>query len=262
MDLNRIICGDNIEVLKSFPDDFFDMSIQSPPYDNLRKYLGFSWNFEELAIQLTRVTKPGGVIIWVVGDATINGSETGSSFRQALYFKDSCKLNIHDTMIYASKKPPLTHNRYEQEFEYLFCFSKGKPKTFNPIKVPTLWGGSRADRPKTEKGSASDNRAIRSRDEAPRFVKADKIKGNIFEYKTGGGHSAKESIAFQHPAIFPELLVHDQLISWSNEGDTILDCFNGSGTTTKVAKQLKRNFIGIEVSPEYCQIAEERLKLV
>src|SRR5690554_1549816 len=136
--INEIICGDNVEVLKEFPDSCIDLTVTSPPYDNLRTYNGFDWDFEALANELYRVTKKGGVVVWVVGDATINGSETGTSFRQALYFKE-IGFNLHDTMIYAKNNPmPIQHNRYQPCFEYMFVLSKGKPKTFNPILIEAI----------------------------------------------------------------------------------------------------------------------------
>ena len=182
--LDAIVCGDNVEVLSSLPDACIDLTVTSPPYDDLRIYGGHSWNFETLAAQLARVLKPGGVIVWVVADATVDGSETLTSMRQALHFKDVCGLNVHDTMIYASEKPPLTHNRYEQSWEYAFVLSNGRPKTFNPIMVETVYGGTRTDRPKTTKGSRADNSAIRSRDESERPYRH-KLAAYIFEQSAG-----------------------------------------------------------------------------
>jgi DNA modification methylase len=133
--VNKIICGDCLEVMKKIPDGSVDLVLTSPPYDNLRTYNGYNFDFEGIAKELHRVTKDGGVIVWVVGDATIKGSETGTSFKQALYFKE-IGFNLHDTMIYHKNNyPPLTHNRYEQCFEYMFVFSKRYLKSFNPIMV-------------------------------------------------------------------------------------------------------------------------------
>lgn len=260
MDKNKVYLGDCLEIMPSIPDKSIDMILTSPPYDNLRTYGGnLQWDFESIAKELYRVTKDGGVVVWIVGDASIKGSETGTSFKQALYFKE-IGFNLHDTMIYYSEKPPLTHNRYEQKFEYMFVFSKGKPKTFNPILEDCAYAGSRADRPKTIKGSRSQNCAIRSRvDNTPRYTKDKKIKGNVWIYKTGGGHSSKDSIAFEHPAIFPEKLAIDHIKSWSNEGDIILDPFAGSGTTGVACQNLRRNYILIEKEPKYYEIILKRL---
>ena len=198
-------------------------------------------------------------MVWVVGDATVNGSETGTSFRQALGFM-GLGFNLHDTMIYQTNKPPLTHNRYEPEFEYMFVFSKGRPKIFNPITILCAWAGTRADRPKTNKGSRSQNSAIRSRSEPRRLVGQARIKGNVWYFKSGGGHSSKDSIAFEHPAIFPEALARDHIISWSNPGDVVLDPMCGSGTTLKMSKQLGRQWIGFDIAEEYCELARLRVE--
>jgi DNA modification methylase len=234
-------------------DGSVDLTVTSPPYDNLRKYNGFSWDFEGIAKELYRVTKDGGVVVWVVGDATVKGSETGTSFRQALYFKE-IGFNIHDTMIYRKKNPaPLTHRRYEQEFEYMFVFSKGKPKTFNAIKIPCKYAGEKTW---SEPNKYKDNSGRLTR--VPQGIIAPmKIKGNIFEYLIGSTQTGN----VKHPAMFPESLAEDHIISWSNEGDTVLDPFMGSGTTAKMALLNHRNFIGFELSKEYCDIANARLAL-
>ena len=134
MELNKIYNEDCIEGMKKLESEIIDLTITSPPYDNLRKYNGYSFDFENIAKELYRTTKKGGVAAWVVNDSTVKGSETGTSFKQALFFKE-IGFNLHDTMIFAKNNPvPLTHNRYEQQFEYMFILSKGKPKTFNGLK--------------------------------------------------------------------------------------------------------------------------------
>jgi DNA modification methylase len=257
MELNKIYCGNNTDILKTFPDECIDLTVTSPPYDNLRTYNGYEFNFEEVAKQLFRITKQGGIVVWVVGDATIKGSETGTSFKQALYFKDVCGFNLHDTMIYNCNKPPLTHNRYEQGFEYMFVFSKGSPKTFNPIMKKNKYAGNNSLR-NGDWASGKDGSAMRVR-EGFKAVKEYGIKNNIWYYETGGGKTTLDKIAFNHPAIFPEQLAKDHIISWSNEGDVVLDPFCGSGTTLKMALLTNRNYIGIDISEEYCELSEQRI---
>lgn len=258
IELNKIYNENCLDTMARMPDGFIDLTVTSPPYDNLRKYNGYSFPFEEIAKELYRVTKPGGVVVWVVGDATINGSETGTSFRQALFFME-CGFNLHDTMIYKDCGLTMNHNRYEQEFEYMFIFSKGRPNTFNPIKVKCLYYGKDSDRTgqftqcHDEKG-----KKLRSNKERTN-IKPEKIKGNVWEYPNGYGKSSKDDIAFSHPAIFPEKLAEDHIVSWSNEGDIVYDCFGGSGTTAKMAHKWKRNWILSEISAEYCELAEKRL---
>ena len=240
--------------MKRLPDNFIDLTVTSPPYDNLRNYKGFRFDFESIAHELYRITKPGGVLVWVVGDATINGSETCTSARQKLFFKDQVGFNVHDTMIYAKENPiPLTHNRYEQQFEYMFILTKGKPKTFNPIlrdnkQVGAIKGGTFRQN-KDEKGK-------RHKDVG---VKKQSIKPNIWFYAVGMANSTKDKIAFSHPAIFPEQLAYDHIISWSNEGDIVFDPMCGSGTTMKMAKHLNRRFLGFDISNEYIEITKQRI---
>jgi len=251
MEVNTVIEGDCLEVLGGFPDDCIDLTVTSPPYDNLRDYNGYTFDFESIAKELYRVTKQGGVVVWVVGDATVNGSESGTSFKQALYFKE-IGFNLHDTMIYKKENPiPLTHNRYEQAFEYMFVFSKGKPKTFNAIKERTITNGQYNHRRNTGRVAES---ATRNRDEIT-FVKEEKQKINVWKYVIG-----TQSDNGNHPATFPESLARDHILSWSNEGDVVLDPMCGSGTTLKMALHNNRKYIGIEISKEYCTIAENRLK--
>lgn len=245
--INSIICGDNVEVMRQMPDKCIDLTVTSPPYDNLRTYNGFSFNFEEVAQQLYRITKDGGVVVWVVADATIKGSETGTSFRQALFFME-CGFNLHDTMIWEKTNPiPLTHNRYEQHFEYMFVFSKGSPKTFNPIKIPCATKGQIRNRKNSNKEEGS---AVRNRNEVT-VTKSEKIKGNVWEMPVS-------NTKYNHPAIFPEQLVQDHIITWSNPGDIVFDPFLGSGTTAKMALLNGRNYCGIDISEEYCDVARRR----
>lgn len=249
MEINKIYNIDCLEGMAKLPDGCIDLTVTSPPYDNLRKYNGFEFEFEGIARELFRITKDGGVVVWVVGDATIKGSETGSSFKQALFFKE-CGFNLHDTMIWKKTNPiPLTHNRYEQSFEYMFVFSKGSPKTFNPIKIPCVTKGQMRKRKNSNKEEGS---AVRNRDEVT-ITKNTKIKGNVWEMPVS-------NTKFNHPAIFPEQLAQDHILTWSNPGDVILDPFLGSGTTAKMAVLNGRHYIGFEISQNYCDIAEQRLK--
>jgi site-specific DNA-methyltransferase (adenine-specific) len=241
--------GDCAEVLKTIETNSIDLTVTSPPYDNLRTYNGYCFNFEDVAKELFRVTKNGGVVVWVVGDATINGSETGTSFKQALFFKE-IGFNIHDTMIYQKHNfSNPSSNRYHQIFEFMFVLSKGKPKTFNPIKDrKNVFGG--------QIGSWGKN-TVRQKDgsfkENSRKINSEfGSRYNIWKMNT--------EMNPLHPAPFPIQLAHDHIISWSNKGETILDPFLGSGTTGKVAKELNRNFVGIEISQEYLQIAKKRIE--
>lgn len=257
----ELILGDCSDVLKTIPDSSVDCTITSPPYDNIRTYGDtLEWSFEKfmtIANELYRVTKQGGVVVWVVNDQTIDGSETLTSFKQALYFK-KIGFNIHDTMIYMKHNPlPNAGNRYQQAFEYMFVFSKGKPKTVHLQMVPrrNATGDKRTERVLTRNRNVDGSTGEQHYTKINEFVP----KQNVWEYLIGGGNSTQDKIAFQHPAIFPEKLVVDHLLSWTNEGDTVLDPFMGSGTTGKMCSVYNRNFIGIEVNKEYFEIAKKRI---
>src|SRR5690606_4709510 len=193
--------GDCLDVMRdTLPDGSVDLTVTSPPYDNLRTYNGTlnDWTPEKwqaIIRELYRVTKPGGVVVWIVGDATINGSETGTSFKQALYFKDNVGFRLHDTMIYQKINPvPLTHNRYQPCFEYMFVFSKGKPKTFNPIREPSKHAGEvRSTRTARKKNGKT---VSFTHDKMGTPIPSTKVKHNIWAYHVGYMHSSKDKLAF------------------------------------------------------------------
>lgn len=256
--INQILCGRNEAVLAGFPDECIDLTVTSPPYDSLRAYKGYDWVFNSTAKQLYRVTKQGGVVVWVVADATVNGSESGTSFRQALYFM-SLGFNLHDTMIYRTSKPPMNDRRYQAEFEYMFVFSKGAPKTFNGLMRPVShWTTERRTTKHVKQfHRESDGKFQEAKEVA---LKETTLLGNVWDIKSGFGKS--DEIASGHPGIFPEKLAEDHILSWSNPGDVVLDPFVGSGTTPKMAIRHSRQFIGIDISPEYCELARRRISAV
>lgn len=259
MKTNIIYHSNCVEQMKQFPEESIDLIVTSPPYDNLRNYKGYKFDYKAIIDELYRVTKKGGVVVWVIGDAVINGSETGSSFRQALYFKEVGFL-IHDTMIYEKNSTPypasVKGNRYSQIFEYMFVFSKGKPKTSNLIAdKKNKWAGD------TNWGKRKERQKNGELKEAKNIVvKKYGVRNNIWKYNTGAGYTTKDEIAFKHPAIFPEKLVADHIKTWSNKGDIVLDPMAGSGTTLKMAESLDRKWIGIDISKEYCEIARQRIE--
>lgn len=251
----ELYLGDCVQVMRDrIPDESIDLTVTSPPYDNLRTYNGYVFDFEATARELWRVTKPGGVVVWVVADQTVDGSETGTSFRQALGFM-AIGFRLHDTMIWNRRGAFPESNRYHPYFEYMFIFSKGKPKTFNPIRDAKSNSIGRLCSSRMERQSNGDIRRPN------RFfvVKDMSVRPNIWEINAGFGTSTQDREAFNHPAIFPEALARDHILSWSNPGDLVLDPFVGSGTTGKMAKLLHRNFIGIDISEEYCNIAAKRI---
>lgn len=249
--------GNNVNVMKELATESIDLVVTSPPYDDLRNYDNTcDWNFEVfklVANELYRLMKQGGVIIWVVGDKTQDGSESGTSFKQALYFKE-IGFNLHDTMLYRKiNYMPTSGDRYGQEFEYMFCFSKGKPKTFNPLKLKCKYGGM------THWGKVSFYKTGNddlTKSPNKTLINETKNRGNIFEYRVG----STETGDIDHPAMFPLKLAEDQIKTWSNKGDLILDPFMGSGTTGIASIDLDRNFIGIDIVQKYYNIAKQRLE--
>jgi DNA modification methylase len=252
--INSIIEGNCVEVLKSFDENSIDLTVTSPPYDNLRTYNGYVFPFEEIANELYRVTKLGGIVVWVVGDANINGSETGTSFKQALHF-NKIGFNLHDTMIFQKTNPipQIYRKRYSNIFEYMFVFSKGEVKTHNPIKIDCLHAGLQLNGTNYKNYSKGEQK----REKMAKPVKKEKIKGNIWEYVVG--KKAEDQEAKGHPAPFPCALARDHIKSWTNENDIVLDPMCGSGTTCISALQLNRRFIGIDMSHEYCELAQKRI---
>lgn len=257
METNRIYLGDCCQLMKDFDSACIDLTVTSPPYEALRDYNGFTFDLKRLIVHLYRCTKIGGVIVWVVGDQTVNGSESGESFRQALSFMEyGFKLN--DTMIYQKEhpKPEITGYRYQTAFEYMFVFSKGTPKTFNPLKVPCKNAGqSYTSSTKTLKDGSKIGY------NSP-YIRQDKVKNNVWSYPVGYMQSSKDAIAFQHPAIFPEQLAEDHILSWSDSGDLVFDPFMGSGTVAKMALKNGRHYLGCEISSEYLAIANQRLSML
>ncbi|MFI3315804.1 MAG: site-specific DNA-methyltransferase [Rikenellaceae bacterium] len=254
---NTIINGNCVDVMKSITPNSIDLTVTSPPYDNLRSYKGFIFPFNEIVAELFRITKDGGVVVWIVADATINGSETGTSFKQALQFM-AAGFNLHDTMIFkkANPIPQIYRKRYNNTFEYMFVFSKGCVATHNPIRIECLHAGLQL------KGTTYKNfsKGDQTREKQANPVKKDKIKGNIWEYVVG--KKAEDQEAKSHPAPFPCQLVRDHIYSWTNEGDVVFDPMCGSGTTCKVAFEMNRKYIGIDISKEYCDLARERVEKI
>jgi site-specific DNA-methyltransferase (adenine-specific) len=258
--LNTIINDDSSKALLNLPDNSIDLTVTSPPYDNIRDYKGYVFDVKAIVQQLYRVTKTGGVVVWVVGDSTIKGSESGSSFQQALLFMET-GFKLHDTMIYekntSSFPAKRSGTRYTQIFEYMFVFTKGKITTANLIcDKPNKWAGYTNWGKKTDRKKNGDLLETTDIKPVPDFSP----RNNIWRYNVGKGFNSSDDESHKHPAIFPEKLAEDHILSWSNEGDVVLDPFSGSGTTCKMAKKNKRNYIGIDICSDYCLLAQEILK--
>ena len=250
--------GDCLECMKEIPDGSVDLTVTSPPYDNLRTYNGNNdqWGahvWKAVLADLYRVTKDGGVVVWVVGDATVKGSETGTSFKQALRAME-CGFRLHDTMIWDKEEFSAVGSlskRYAPVFEYMFVFSKGVPLKFSPIKDRE---NKHAGKKMTGTIRQSDGSFVLMTGNGEKLVSEFGQRHNVWRQP-----SVRSSKVNGHPAQFPERLAQDHILSWSNEGDTVLDPFMGSGTTGVAAKNLGRKFIGIELDQGYFDIAVKRI---
>jgi len=262
-----IFCGDCVKFMQNMTENTVDITVTSPPYDDLREKQG-EFDYKNVVEGLFRVTKPGGVVVWVVGDATVDGSETGSSFRQALYFKE-IGFNLHDTMIYQKSGVSYpSEGRYTQVFEYMFVFSKGRPKTFHPIVDEVkYWNGSWGELSTRNKDGSLRKRNLSNEGKGNSGRSDDgrygyKQRTNIWKINNGKSFGHSDEFAVLHPSTFPEQIAQDHIITWSNQGDLVFDPMCGSGTTLKIAKMLKRRYLGVDINEEYCEIAKRRLSLI
>ena len=254
LETNRLIVGNCVDALSEFPECSIDLTVTSPPYDELRNYNGFEFDAERVGRALLRVTKQGGVVVWVVGDR-INGGRSMTSFRQGVMFQDIGFI-VHDVMIYQKKNTPfMRSNAYTNAWEFMFVLCKGaSPNTFNPLKTPTARSGPELlTHNKLPDGVNKKKRGL---------LKKEKTRTNIWSYAVGLGGTTRDKIAFQHPAVFPEKLAAEHILSWTNPGDLVLDPMCGSGTTCKMAKMHGRDYIGIDLSQDYIDIARRRIDVV
>ena len=256
--VNKIECGDCASLMSELPPECIDLVVTSPPYDDLRTYNGYRFDFKAIAYELYQVIKPGGVVVWVVGDQTVNGSKSGNSMRQALHFLE-LGFYLHDEMVYQKNGPayPST-NRYYQVWEKMYIFSKGVPVTFNPLKDrKNRWAGQKWSKKRTRrKVDGTLTESPWSADQGGEYG----VRFNVWKYNVGAGYSSSDDFAHDHPAIYPEALANDHILTWSNPGELVLDPMCGSGTTLKMAKINGRQFLGYDISEEYCELSRKRIE--
>ena len=254
IETNKLYLGNCIDVMATFPNECIDLTVTSPPYDNMRTYNNTcEWNFDvfkKIAKELFRITKLGGVVVWIVSDSTNDGTESGTSFKQALYFKE-IGFNLHDTMIWAKDGGGAIGSNlcYTQNFEYMFVLSKGRPKAVNLI-----WDHMNltAGHTRVGKGRRRADGTVNEENGHVRVTPETSRRNNWWLIP-------RNSVDTGHPAVFPYTLARDHVLSWSNQGDTVLDPFMGSGTTGLACKETGRRFIGMEIDTAYFQIAKERI---
>jgi len=255
MEINKVYQGDSVILMREIPNNFIDLTVTSPPYDELRDYKGYSFDFEGIARELFRITKEGGVVVWVVKDSVIEGNRSLNSYRQAIFFQ-KLGFKVYDVIIWSKINSSLPHaKRYFDTFEYMFVFSKGLPKIVNLLK----------DRKnKNAGGTTWGKRSVREKDgsltdKGKKTIDEFSIRFNIWEYSVGFGATTRDKYAFEHPAMFPEELAKDHILSWSKEGDLVFDPFAGSGTTLKMAQRNNRNYLGFEIAEEYIPLINKRI---
>ena len=252
--LDKCILGNCLQVMQQLPENIIDLTVTSPPYDKIRNYKGYTFDFENIAKELYRITKDNGVLCWIVKDQRTKYSYSVTSFRQLQYFQE-IGFNFYDLIIYEKNAQPPPHAMYYNDnIEYCFVLSKGKPKTFNPImdhKNKTAHS--------VKESYIKEKNGKRKKDRRVRATALYSKRGKVWKYNVGMHHSTKDKFAFSHPAVMPEQLAKDCITSWSNPGDIILDPLAGSGTTLKMARLSQRHYLGIEVSPEYHTIIQKRL---
>ena len=245
-----LIAGDAVSIMNGWKEPCVDLTVTSPPYENLRDYNGYSFDAKSMLAAILNVTNPGGVCVWVVGEK-INGGRSLASFEHA-FLGRTVGWIVHDVMIYQKKNTPfMRSNAYTNCYELMIIFSKGKPKTFNPITEPTRRNGWETAVFNKGPDAVNRKRAVE--------LKKKKTRTNIWQYAVGLGGTTSDKVAFQHPAVFPEKLATDHILSWSNPGDLVLDPMCGSGTTCKMAELTGRNWVGIDISPDYIEIARQRI---
>jgi len=245
--VNKIICGDCLEVMAEMPNGCIDCVVTSPPYDDLRKYNGYTFEFEPISSELFRIMGDGAVLVWIVSDATVRGSETGTSMKQALHFK-SIGLRLYDTMIwYKGVQTTPTEGRYYAAWEFMFVFSKGLPSCVTLL----------CDRANVSAGSR--RQSLRNCRKEKRVYGGKVFTTQPFGRRFNVWTVNPTCVKNNHPAVFPLQIAKDHIYSWSNNESVVIDPMCGSGTTCVAAKMLGRNYIGIDISEEYCQIARDRL---
>ncbi len=249
--MNMIYNANCIELMNSMPESLIDLVVTSPPYDDLRNYDWYVFPFEEIAQWLYKVLKKGGVIVWVVGDKVYKWNRSLTSFRQALYFQE-IGFNVHDIMIYKKRNTPfMRSNGYTNCYEFMYVFTKWSPRVFHPLKTGTVRQGIEW-MPFNKKPDGINKKV-------PKELKAEKTLTNIWEYAVWLHWTTSDKKAFKHPAMFPERLAEDHILSWTNEGDLVFDPMCWAGTTCKMALKNNRNYIGCDISSEYVELAKERM---
>jgi site-specific DNA-methyltransferase (adenine-specific) len=256
--VDQIIHNDCVSEMATLPDNCIPLTVTSPPYDKLRRYGGQRWSFEtfeKVARQLFRLTMPGGVVLWVVQDGTVDGSLTGTSARQWLYFQQ-IGFDLNSVLILATRGWRSQTSRYANQFHFGFVLSKGRPRAFHPIRDRI--NSTAGQRLRCSRRSASGEAVTTYNGD--RRLGLHGYRANVWFYDVGGGKSTKDRYASRHEALMPEQMARDLIISWSRPGDLIFDPFCGAATTCKMALLSHRHYLGIEAHALYYRLALRRMR--
>jgi site-specific DNA-methyltransferase (adenine-specific) len=256
LELNKIYCMDCLEGMRKLPDDSIDLVVTSPPYDNLRTYKGFSVDLHSTGKEAYRVLKDGGIAVMVIQDQTKAFAKTLTSFRLIIDWCDNIGFRLFETIIYRKygTEGAWWKARFRVDHEYMPIFLKGKkPQYFNKklLMVPSKHGGEILT------GSGNRRTTGETTKTVTRPINPTKCRGTIWDYLMAGD---KDPLKRKHPAPFPDQIPIDFITCFCPPKGIVLDPFIGSGSTAVAAKKLGRHYIGFEITPEYCEIAEQRTK--
>jgi site-specific DNA-methyltransferase (adenine-specific) len=256
LSLNRIYCTDCVEGMKQIPGSSIDLVVTSPPYDSIRNYNGFTFDLHATGQGIHRVLRDGGIAAMVLQDQTSNFGKSLTSFRTVLDWCDNIGFKLFECVIYRKYGPEGAwwRNRFRVDHEYMPIFLKGnRPNYFDkePLKIPSKHGG------KVMTGSGSRRTDGKTNHAVTRMINPTKCRGTVWDYLMAGD---KDPIKRKHPAPFPDQIPKDFIGCFCPPGGIVLDPFMGCGSTAMAALALGRRFIGFEISPEYCSLAEERMK--
>lgn len=253
---NSLACCECVDGMRALPPASIPLTITSPPYDQTFEYGGHLWDHEKfmlVARELWRVAMQGGVVSWVVRDQIADGDQSASSFRQALFFK-GLGFRLHNTIIIEKQIiRGISRVRYGVAPEFAFVFSKGRPRTINLIEDKENKFGGRHMRFSTRSRDGTKCKTAKA------LIRPFGVRGNVWRYTTGSRVTAKEDYAYDHPALMPERLAHDLIVSWSRPGDLVLDPFGGAGTTAKMALLGHRRYLSMEAHRPYHDLAVRRM---
>ena len=254
--INKIVQGDAIKVLKQCKPDYFNLTVFSPPYDALRDYNGFSLSLHNLGEALFRVTKPGGLVVLVIQDQTKGGHKSLTSFRTIVDWCDNIGFGLWECSIYNrhGKEGAWWSKRLRVDHEYMPIFIKGdKPEYFNkePLKIPCKHAG------KFMMGGANRNKDNKTIESSKIIINNTKCPGTVWNLSNGGD---KVQMKRDHPATYPDQIPYRFIQLFCPPNGIVLDPMVGSGSTAIAAKILGRKYLGIDISPEYCKLARNRLK--